>query len=227
MPNRPSNLLIVGAGMSGLMTAMTLSPDRSITILDKGRSVGGRLATRRIGSGRADHGAQFFTVRDKAFATHVDRWLNEGLVFQWSTGWGDGSADATPSDGHPRYAVRDGMNAMAKHLAAQLVKRKGVDIQTGVTVASIAQAGEGWEALVAIVTDRLTSGPACAHSAGSTIAGTAGCRQHTIVDSGSCCARSHRIRVLPMRNRGDRWREQLAGAGRDATARRADQLDRR
>ena len=68
MPNRPSNLLIVGAGMSGLMTAITLPPDRRITILDKGRSVGGRLATRRIDGGRADHGAQFFTVRDKAFA---------------------------------------------------------------------------------------------------------------------------------------------------------------
>ena len=145
MTSTQCNVLILGAGMSGLMTAITLPPDRSITILDKGRSVGGRLATRRIGSGRADHGAQFFTVRDEAFATHVDRWLNEGLVFQWSTGWGDGSADATPSDGHPRYAVRDGMNAMAKHLAAQLVKRKGVEIQTGVTVASIAQAGEGWE----------------------------------------------------------------------------------
>ena len=39
----------------------------------------------------------------------------------------------------------DGMNAMAKHLATQLVKRKSVDIGTGVTVSSIARVGEGWE----------------------------------------------------------------------------------
>ncbi len=131
--------------MSGLMAATTLSADRQITILDKGRSVGGRLATRRLENGRADHGAQFFTVRDEAFALHVDRWLSDGLVFRWSTGWGDGSADATPSDGHPRYAVRGGMNALAKHLAAQLTERRSVEIQTGVTVSSIAQADEGWK----------------------------------------------------------------------------------
>ena len=89
-------------------------------VLDKGRGVGGRLATRRIEAGCADHGAQFFTVRAARFQQYVNRWLEQTLVFRWSTGWSDGSLDTDISgDGHPRYAVRSGMNALPKYLAAE------------------------------------------------------------------------------------------------------------
>ena len=147
MTTTESDILIIGTGMSGLMAATTLPADKQITILDKGRSVGGRLATRRIGQGRADHGAQFFTVRDEGFAAQVDPWISEGLVFRWSKGWGDGSADAAPPDGYPRYAVSGGMNAMAKRLAADLEQRGDIDIRTGVLVTAIARDGDGWQAI--------------------------------------------------------------------------------
>jgi predicted NAD/FAD-dependent oxidoreductase len=91
-----------------------------VALVDKGRSVGGRLATRRIGPGRADHGAQFFTVRSPEFRSWVDRWMADGLVYRWSTGWADGSLAPVTTDGHPRYAVQSGMNALAKHLAQRL-----------------------------------------------------------------------------------------------------------
>jgi predicted NAD/FAD-dependent oxidoreductase len=74
----------------------------------------GRLATRRIGGGRFDHGAQFFTVRTDEFGEHVAQWRAAGLVVEWCRGFGD------VEDGHPRYAVAGGMNALAKHLAAGL-----------------------------------------------------------------------------------------------------------
>lgn len=117
-----ADVLIVGAGISGLMAARTLL-DRGFTVqlIERARAVGGRLATRRIGeSGHADLGAQFFTVRTDAMQRHVDGWLDDGLVFVWGTGWSDGSVKRTHSDGHPRYAVRGGMNGLAKHLAADL-----------------------------------------------------------------------------------------------------------
>ncbi len=61
----------------GLVAARRLSDARlgggaDVVIVDKGRSVGGRLATRRIGSATVDHGAQFFTVRTPAFQHQVD-----------------------------------------------------------------------------------------------------------------------------------------------------------
>ena len=61
--------VVVGAGLSGLIAAQTMQQvGHEVLVLDKGRSVGGRLATRRIGNATFDHGAQFFTVRNNAFA---------------------------------------------------------------------------------------------------------------------------------------------------------------
>ena len=72
---------IVGAGLAGLMAGRTLAEaGHEVVLLDKGRSPGGRLATRRIGAATLDHGAQFFTVRSEAFAARVDRWEADGLV---------------------------------------------------------------------------------------------------------------------------------------------------
>ena len=55
---------IVGAGMTGLTAAAELQKEGiEVFLLDKGKSVGGRMATRRVGDGKADHGAQFFEIR--------------------------------------------------------------------------------------------------------------------------------------------------------------------
>lgn len=115
--------IVVGAGLSGLMAARTLTDHGwSVTIFDKGRGVGGRLATRRISTpdGRTailDHGAQFFTVRDSRFASLVGEWLRAGVVREWCRGFG-------VDDGHPRYVANGGMTALAKHLA------NGLDVRT-------------------------------------------------------------------------------------------------
>jgi len=139
-PANSADVLIVGAGLSGLLAAHTLQAQGlSALLLDKGRSVGGRMATRRVGPGRADHGAQFFTVRSPEFLAWVERWQAEGLVYVWSTGWSDGSLAATPSDGHPRYAVRGGMNVLAQHLA------QGLDVRVETQVAALAPKANGWQ----------------------------------------------------------------------------------
>ena len=79
------NCLIIGAGMAGLLAGTFLQENGiDVTVLDKGRGVGGRMATRRLGEGRADHGAQFFTVRSEVFASWVDDWLTAGVVLEWT-----------------------------------------------------------------------------------------------------------------------------------------------
>ncbi len=138
------DVLIVGAGLSGLMAAKQLQQQgQNVLLVDKGRSVGGRLATRRMGAGRADHGAQFFTVRTPAFQAWVETWSKQGLIFQWSTGWSDGSILAAPSDGHPRYAIRGGMNALAQHLA------QGLQVQVDTRLTQVRLHAAGWQAEVA------------------------------------------------------------------------------
>lgn len=134
------DVLIIGAGMSGIMAAQTIRERGfSVRLIDRGRSVGGRLATRRVGeAGSADHGAQFFTVRSNTMQSYVDRWLTLDLVYVWSIGWSDGSVKRTAGDGHPRYATRGGMNKLAKHLARDL------DITIARLVTVIRQTQEGW-----------------------------------------------------------------------------------
>lgn len=108
-------VVVVGAGLAGLVAADELrhSDGIDVVVVDKGRSPGGRLATRRIGDATLDHGAQFFTVRTPAFQRRVDDWMNRGLVQVWNHGF---AAD----DGHPRYAAAGGMNSLAKDIAAGL-----------------------------------------------------------------------------------------------------------
>jgi renalase len=140
-----TDILIVGAGLSGLMAATVLRrAGQQVVLLDKGRSVGGRLATRRVGEGVADHGAQFFTVRDEQFQNFVNDWIvNEDLVYVWSHGWSDGSTADNPQDGYPRYGVRGGMNALAKHLAI------GLDIRLDVQIERVAYHNDEWTAQTA------------------------------------------------------------------------------
>lgn len=108
--------VIVGAGLAGLVAARELqAAGVDVVVLDKGRSPGGRLATRRVGGATLDHGAQFFTVRSPAFAATVHDWQQRDLVHVWNHGFAEGD-----SDGHPRYVATKGMNSLAKDLAVGL-----------------------------------------------------------------------------------------------------------
>ena len=110
-------VVVIGAGMAGLAAARTLHDESEgeidVLVVDKGRSVGGRMATRRIGAATFDHGAQFFTVRTPAFRRRVDDWIERGLVRVWNHGFDH-------DDGYPRYVAPGGMTSVAKDLAAGL-----------------------------------------------------------------------------------------------------------
>ena len=108
---------VVGAGLAGLVAAQRLRAARvDVVVREASDRPGGRLSTVDVGSGggRADMGAQFFTVRSPEFRAVVDGWLARGWVYEWCRGFTD------PPDGYPRYAATGGMATLAGHLAAGL-----------------------------------------------------------------------------------------------------------
>ena len=125
-----SDIVVVGAGLSGLTAARSLQEKgHKVIVLDKGRGLGGRMATRRISTSDGstavfDHGAQFFTVRDQQFQEFVDEWITNGIVREWCRGF-------VAEDGHPRYVVNNGMTALTKHIAQDL------DVRTSTLVFAV------------------------------------------------------------------------------------------
>ncbi|PYZ92176.1 deoxyribodipyrimidine photolyase [Salipaludibacillus keqinensis] len=103
------NISIIGGGLSGIFAARTLRElGHDPTIIEKSRSVGGRMATRRIENGRADHGAQFFTVRSTELQQLTEEWLENKWVERWF------------GEDYPRYRGTEGMNSLVKKLAEGL-----------------------------------------------------------------------------------------------------------
>lgn len=135
-------VVIIGAGLAGLTAAGRLISEASadqppdVLIVDKGRSVGGRLATRRMGDATLDHGAQFFTVRSDSFSAAVETWKADGIVEEWCRGF-------SIEDGYPRYRVVGGMNQLAKYLASNLTEA-GVPIVTRQRVAAVIPGPDDW-----------------------------------------------------------------------------------
>ena len=119
--------------MAGLTAARRIADaGHVVSVLDKGRRAGGRMATKQLPGGRlADYGAQFFTARREAFSVVVARWVEVGAVRQWCRGF-------ARDDGHPRYVAADGMGQLAARMTV------GLDVRQSVHVDAVRQVAGRW-----------------------------------------------------------------------------------
>ncbi len=136
-------IAVIGAGISGLICARTLQDHGlSVTVFDKSRGPGGRMATRRSADGvQFDHGAQYFTVRDPRFRRYVDSWQHDGLVAPWQgriVVVADGQVQAEKHDTR-RYVGVPAMNTICRHVATDL----NLQIQT--ELAPPQRVGDHWQ----------------------------------------------------------------------------------
>lgn len=69
--------------MAGITAARELAKHADVTVFEKSRGFGGRMATRRSSDWQFDHGAQFFTARSDEFKSSLAKLETENLVAEW------------------------------------------------------------------------------------------------------------------------------------------------
>ncbi|MEM6973378.1 MAG: FAD-dependent oxidoreductase [Pseudomonadota bacterium] len=130
---------IVGAGVAGLSAASRLSArGHRISLFDKSKGLGGRLATRRSDAGDFDHGAPGFTVGDPAFSAHVAEIAGDG----GATAWPDGAGFLLTHGEGPIYTGVPGASGFARTMAMRLPDT--VTHHPAVTVTPPRRSADGW-----------------------------------------------------------------------------------
>lgn len=123
------HIAIIGAGMAGLAAARRLcAAGHAVTLFDKSRGLGGRMATRRAGALQFDHGAQYFSAKGEGFRSQLESWLASGQAAQWQPG---------------HFVGTPGMTAPARAMA------EGLSVVTGSQVASLSRGPTGWSVMTA------------------------------------------------------------------------------
>ena len=104
-------IIIIGAGMAGLSAARILTQKgHEVTVLDKGRGIGGRMSTRTIENAKADHGAQYFSVKTTEFQTLISELQSDNITAEWHLVQRE----------NVRYIGAKGMNTIPKKMALLL-----------------------------------------------------------------------------------------------------------
>ncbi len=136
-------IAVIGAGIAGVSCALQLArAGLRVTLLDKSRGWGGRMATRRTEFGGFDHGAQYFTVRDarfeRALAAHpslVQPWTPETMRVLDQEGL---ALTPSPVPLEQHWVAVPGMNDLARELGQPLADGSlGAQVLLGTRVARI------------------------------------------------------------------------------------------
>ncbi|GAA0990934.1 NAD(P)/FAD-dependent oxidoreductase [Subtercola frigoramans] len=149
-PSPSPSVLVVGSGIAGLACARVLHDSGvAVRVVDRGRVVGGRLATKRVDDRPVDIGARYFTVPDSSlpgeygFAAVVEDWVARGLARPWTSTFDvvapDGSRER--KEGPMRFAAPAGTRSLAVDLADRL-RADGVTLELEHEVSGVSDQGE-------------------------------------------------------------------------------------
>ena len=136
-------IAIIGAGISGLTTAINLDKNYEITLFEKSRGAGGRICTRYMDSYNFDHGAQFFTARSPEFKEFLKPLINSGVIDNWKARLIEVRDNVIINrqqwnNDLPHYVGVPSMSSIGKYLS------KNLNIKLNAKV-SIQKSPEGWK----------------------------------------------------------------------------------
>lgn len=133
-------VVVVGAGISGVACARELAgAGVDVRLLDRGRRLGGRMASRRFEGRPADIGASYLTVDDDDFAAIVEQWRERGLARPWTDTFGVLAPGEEPAakTGPVRWGTPGGIRTLVEALA------EGLDVAAEHEVARVARTSAG------------------------------------------------------------------------------------
>lgn len=138
-----TRIAVIGAGLSGLVVAQRLGAHADVTICEKSRGVGGRMATRYAGDYEFDHGAQFFTANTPAFREFVEPLAARGAIASWPATFAEVDRHGIREtrkwgDDYPHYVGTPRMNEVGKSLS------QGLRIEADTRVVSAVHADGKW-----------------------------------------------------------------------------------
>lgn len=135
------SIAVIGAGMAGITAARQLSSIARVTVFEKSRGYGGRMAVRRSGPWQFDHGAQFFTARYPEFRQFLSPLIDDQSIAEWQIKVVTLAAGRKPFKRElfePHYVAVPAMNEMVKQMAS------GLDVKLETRVNAIKHGEQGW-----------------------------------------------------------------------------------
>lgn len=145
-PARRPSVAVVGAGLAGAACARQLAEAGfDVSVIDKSRGVGGRMATRRAEwagadgtpvPARFDHGVPAFEARSEPFVDVVEAAARDGLLRPWHP-WVEREGRVTRTE-TPQWVPTPDAPALCRALLA------GLPLRTGCTVDALRREADGW-----------------------------------------------------------------------------------
>ena len=130
------NIGIIGAGMAGVTCANYLfSKGFKVTVYEKSRGLGGRMATKRINSELSvDHGVQYVNANTPTFKKYLDECISNG----YAENWAPSGMDAQYLNQNNIFVGIPGMNSLLK------MNSKELNIKFSFKVDSIKKLNKKW-----------------------------------------------------------------------------------
>ncbi|MEB3359573.1 MAG: FAD-dependent oxidoreductase [Synechococcales bacterium] len=139
------DIAVIGAGVTGLTCASELQKaGYAVTVLEKSRGLGGRVATRRIQDTCFDYGLPSLVAQGALTQQWIDQGRQQALLKPWpwptyvrrDDGTLDRGSEARPVD---QYIAPAGMTAIAKDLA------NGLDVRRQHRVGNLSPQAGHWQ----------------------------------------------------------------------------------
>lgn len=137
---------IIGAGLSGMNCARQLNKFADVTVFEKSRGFGGRMATKSIGEFQFDHGVQFFTAKTKVFQEFAYSLQKKGVIVPWKANFVEIRNNKVEihrrwSEDHKHYVAVPKMSSLCRYLG------KDIDVQLNTKIDSLVKLDQKWQVM--------------------------------------------------------------------------------